>query len=340
MSSRRRNSKPKMADDDCCTCCRRPGGGICSFRLFLFILSAVPAAVILSLERSTVSISYESDHWFHECAKWDSQAGRFLVSTMAGGGLAEVKEGEESVVVTDDEVAGNISVGIFVDRPRERVLVVYSDGIKVRYGGVGAYRLDTWERIFLTHLNQPGDEPSLADDVAVDSDGNSYITDAKSNKIWKLGPNGDLLSIIKNKSFTPKKGFFNNVIGLNGIIYHPNGFLLVIHTSTGSLFKIDTKTEEIKVVRVKGSLNRGDGLELMSDNKLIVAGTPSRLVESKDGWVSAKVVGQYVGPIHRIATSATVKDEKVYLNHLVGFGIFGKKTHRLAEAVFVPLEVN
>lgn len=182
-----------------------------------------------------------------------------------------------------------------------------------------------------------GDEPSLADDVAVDEEGNSYITDAKSNKIWKVSSDGEPLSVIKSSIFVQKKGLLNNFVGLNGIVYHPNGYLLVIHSSTGSLFKIDTGTEEITLVKVEGSLERGDGLELLSNEKLVVAGTPSRLVESLDDWITAKVIGRYVGLIHRIPTSATVKDGKVYLNHLVGFG-FGMKAHRFAEAIFTPLE--
>jgi hypothetical protein len=173
--------------------------------------------------------------------------------------------------------------------------------------------------------------------VAVDELGSSYITDAKSNKIWKVSSDGELLSVIKSDIFVQKKGLLNNLVGLNGIIYHPNGYLLVTHTSTGALFKINNETEEITLVKVEGSLKRGDGLELMSNEKLIVAGTPSRLVESSDNWTTAKVIGRYVGLIHRIPTSATVKDGKVYLNHLVGFG-FGPKTHRFAEAIFTPLE--
>lgn len=192
-----------------------------------------------------------------------------------------------------------------------------------------------WVDNLILYQNATGEKPSLADDVAIDEEGNAYITDARSNKIWKISSDGELLSVIKSDIFVTKRGLLNNLVGLNGIVYHPNGYLLVIHTSTGSLFKINTRTEEIALVKVEGSLERGDGLELMSNEKLIVAGTPSRLVESSDDWTTAKVVGRYVGPVHRIPTSATMKDGKVYLNHLVGFG-FGRKTHRLAEATFTP----
>ncbi|KAJ4764431.1 Calcium-dependent phosphotriesterase superfamily protein [Rhynchospora pubera] len=329
----------------CCSCRRRgksdptsTSGRCGSFPLILFILSAIPTSLIFSLEQSTKSISYLSDHWFHECAKWDPLSEKFLVSTFYGGGLAEVSPdgGEEKLVVKDPAVAGYLSAGVNIDQVRKRVLVVYSDPIWSRYSGIGAYRLGTWDRIFLTQLAGPGDEPSLADDVAVDEEGNAYITDARSNKIWKLSTDGELLSVIKSDIFVQKKGLLHNFVGLNGIVYHSNGYLLVVHTSTGSLFRINTKTEEITLVKVEGSLKRGDGLELMSNDKLVVAGTPSRLVESLDDWTTARVVGRYVGVIHRIPSAATVKDGKVYLTHIVGFGFGTKKMHRLAEAIFTP----
>ncbi|MQM04890.1 hypothetical protein Taro_037694, partial [Colocasia esculenta] len=51
------------------------------------------------------------------------------------------------------------------------------------YGGLSTYGLVTWRRLFLTQLNGPDDEPSDADDVAIDRGGNAYVTDAKSNKL-------------------------------------------------------------------------------------------------------------------------------------------------------------
>lgn len=180
-----------------------------------------------------------------------------------------------------------------------------------------------------------GDEKSFADDVAVDPEGNAYVTDAKASKIWQLGVHGEILSVIRSPLFTPKQ-WYKGLVGLNGIVYHPNGYLLVVHTFFGNLFKVEIqKGGDVKLVKiVAGSLLFGDGLELLSPTQLVVAGNPSgRLVESSDDWQTASVVAKFAGPAHRLATAATVKDGKVYLNHLVGMG-YPKKTHALVEAVF------
>uniref|UniRef100_J3LN35 SMP-30/Gluconolactonase/LRE-like region domain-containing protein n=1 Tax=Oryza brachyantha TaxID=4533 RepID=J3LN35_ORYBR len=184
-------------------------------------------------------------------------------------------------------------------------------------------------------LKKTGDS-TLADDVAVDEEGNAYVTDAKGNKIWKVSPDGEPLSVIKNATFFQRPGWINNFVGLNGIVYHPNGYLLVVHTSGGDLFKVDPKTESVHVVKVQGSLKTGDGLALLSPTRLVAAGLVNRLVESDDDWETAKVTGRYVGPAHRIGSSATVKDGDVYINHIIGFG-FGKKTHVISKAAFAPL---
>lgn len=258
------------------------------------------------------------------------------------GGVGELKLQTDDNHVLDEitafkdvDLAGNASVGISIDRSRNRLLVVTADLIGNRYGGLAAYDLSSWRRLFLTHLTKPGDEKAFADDVAVDEEGNAYVTDVKNSKIWKVNVDGKLLSIIKSPLFTPKE-WYKNLVGLNGIVYHPDGYLLVIHTFSGNLYKIDLKKgEEITLVKiVKGSLQFGDGLELLSPTKLVVAGNPAgRLVESTDGWETASVVGKFSGAMHRLATAATVKDGKAYISHLIGLG-YPKRKHVIVEAVF------
>ncbi|KAI6694603.1 hypothetical protein NL676_022313 [Syzygium grande] len=321
---------------------------LCSAKLIaaFLLLSAVPFAYLISLELSpptTHVLHYHSSGFLRECAKWDAPGRRFLVSFLEGGvGQVPVPGDrspavlEEATVVKDADLAGNASLGLAVDGARGRLLVAVADVIGNRYSAVAAYDLSTWKRAFLTQLSGPSDEKSFADDVAVDAEGNAYVTDAKASKIWKVGVDGELLSIIRSPLFIPKE-WYRNLVGLNGIVYHPNGYLLVIHTFSGNLFKIDVANggEDVKVVDVAGGpLTFGDGLELLSPTKLVVAGNPSgRLVESLDGWQSASVVGRFKGPSHRLATAATVKDGKVYLNHMFGLG-YPRKKHALVEAVF------
>lgn len=320
------------------------------FVISLLLVSAVPIGIIVSLERAPAAghvYHYHGVGWFRETAKWDPLNRRFLVSRFEGG-VGEVtldrrhRDGvlDEITAVEDADLAGNASLGICIDHPRNRLLVVEADLITNRYSGLAAYDLSSWQRLFLTHLATPqGDEKTFADDVAVDEAGNAYVTDAKGSKIWKVSVEGRLLSTIKSPLFTPKE-WYKNLVALNGIVYHPDGYLLVIHTFTGNLYKIHLNhkgepEEHVKLVKLlTGSLQFGDGMELLSRTKLAVAGNPSgRLVETSDGWETASVVAKFWGPMHRLATSATVKDGKVYLSHAIGLG-YPKKKHAIIEAVF------
>ncbi|CAN6969025.1 unnamed protein product [Brassica oleracea var. botrytis] len=319
-----------------------------SVALFL-VISAVPIAYLICLERAapyTHVFSYHSSGFFRECAKWDDAGRRFLVSFMDGGGIGEIvpRDGnsdvlDEVTVVKDADLAGNASLGIAIDRDRNRLLVAVADLLGNRYSALAAYELSTWRRIFLAELSGHSIEKSFADDVAIDAHGNAYVTDAKGSKIWKVDVSGELVSTIESPLFTPP-GWYNNLVALNGIVYHPDGFLVVIHTFSGLLYKIDLTADgddgnKVSVIQVAGgTLRFGDGLELLSPTKIVVAGNPSaKLIESSDGWQTATVTGWFnTGMVHRIVSSATVKEGKVYLNHIVGFG--SKKRHILVEAVF------
>ena len=92
---------------------------------------------------------------------------------------------EEVTVVKDVDVAGNASLGIVVDRPRNRLLVVNADAIGNRYSALSAYDLSTWNRLFLTQLSGPSEEKSFADDVAVDAEGQTQVCPSSATKMDK-----------------------------------------------------------------------------------------------------------------------------------------------------------
>ncbi|KAJ7977661.1 Calcium-dependent phosphotriesterase superfamily protein [Quillaja saponaria] len=307
---------------------------LCStkFLAFLFLISTIPIGIIISLQRAqptTHVYYYHGAGWFRESCKWDDHNRRFLLSFLEGGvGQISVPEHhmpetilQEVPLVKDADLARNSSLGIVIDRPRNRLLVVYADIIGHRYAALAAYDLSTWKCLFLSQLSGPK--------------GNAYVTDAKASKIWKVGVDGKFLHFIRSPLFTLNK-WYKTLVALNGIGYHPDGFLIVIHSFSGNLFKIDVAKEEVKLIKVAGGpLSFGDGLELLSLTKLVVAGNypTGRLVESSDGWGTASLGKKLSGPTHRLSTAATVKDGKVYLNHLVGMG-YPKKKHVIVVADF------
>lgn len=141
---------------------------LCSTKSFMLLLliSAIPFAYIISLERTkfaTHVYQYHSSGFMRECAKWDQSHRRFLVSFL-GGGIGQISVPRdylpqtvlnEVMVVKDVDLAGNASLGIVLDHPRNRLLVVVSDLFWNKYSALAAYDLSTWKRSFLTQLSGP-----------------------------------------------------------------------------------------------------------------------------------------------------------------------------------------
>jgi hypothetical protein len=151
-------------------CCGRQTGpddgrprrrGFCGPALAALALAA--AAAVAFLEGTSGGVYYAGEGWMHECAKWDAEGGRFLASTFFGAGVAEVRGGGaagERVVLSDPDAAGRVALGLAVDAPRRRLLLVYADRLpRFGYAALAAYDLGSWRRLFLTRLDVPGASP-------------------------------------------------------------------------------------------------------------------------------------------------------------------------------------
>lgn len=283
--------------------------------------------------------------WLRESVRWDAQNHRFLVSYMEGGlGQVAYSPGappvrEHTLVPSDagHPVPGISTNGFHIDHDRNRVVAAIGDASKFKFSAVAAYDIGTWKQIF--YLKLAGTETrSLADDVAIDPDGNIYVTDAVGALIWKVRSDGSSFEILTLKdAFKVKpKSRLLSWVTVNGIVYHPEGFLLVVHTGGDCLFRVSLDGKDVRRVDMGGSL-LGDGIALASPSQLAVAGlwTGVRLVESKDAWSSANITHFYASPRHRIATSVTVKDGAVFVNYLIGYGIPYLST--IGQAAFKPI---
>eukprot|EP00249_Psilotum_nudum_P025195 c29444_g1_i1 orf=841-1824(+) len=312
--------------------------------LIVSLVSVLIYSVVISHKRpkSTLSgdwIDYESNGWFRESFQWDPIERRFLLSAMEGG-IAEVRVFDnttklvEKKLVTDMDCGGNSTLGLTLDVQRHRVLTTIADVVGKKYSALAAYDTRTWQRLFLTKLAGP-EELSLAEDVTVDPNGTAYVTDAKGNAIWKVSEDGRA-TLLTNDSLLqsqPNK-LPLKIMGLTGIQYHPDGYLLVVHSWSGTLFKVNLDNSVVTVIKTSQPLVLAAGMVLISKDRLVVAGIPgARLVRTDDSWQTATVTHQYVGLLHRFPTAATVKDGKVYVNHLLGIG-FKVRSFSIREATF------
>ena len=85
-------------------------------------------------------------------------------------------------------------------------------------------------------------------------------------------------------------------VGLNGIVVHPDGFLLVAHNTDGAVLKVDLKDPlKIEKVKIPTFFPGADGLAIDELKNLILVQNKGVnkvfKLSSSDGWKTAKITG-------------------------------------------------
>ncbi len=251
-----------------------------------------------------------------EGVEYDQANGRFLTGSLTEGTIFEIhNDGSMTAVVIDPELVS--SVGIEVDEPRNRLLVANSDsavfdGSSRGQAKLGVFDLTTGDRIAMVDLapalgDVADDAAFFANDVTVADDGTMYVTDTRMNVVYQV--DGAYEASVLHR-FEPTEGF-----ALNGIVHHPDGYLLVI--GSGNIYKMPVNdpatTQQVSLAEpVAGA----DGLVWAADGRLAVvsnSGAGVVALTSSDGWMSAAVAGvaTYEG---QSTTGAAVGDD-IYVVH-------------------------
>ncbi|MFB9906649.1 SMP-30/gluconolactonase/LRE family protein [Allokutzneria oryzae] len=217
-------------------------------------------------------ISAKASNLFPEGIAWDPLRRSFLVTSLS--------EGTISVVRPDGRVrafAGHPTMvqtfGVHVDAARGRVLVAYGDmgtghrstpETTYKSSGVGIFDLASGKPLHIVDL-AIGPGKHSANDLAIDRAGNAYVTDPASDALYRIDTHGRPSVLVRDSRLS------SGAIGMNGIVWHPNGFLLATRYDTGTLLRIPLDDpSRITEVRLDRPLVGGDGLDLRPDGTLAV----------------------------------------------------------------------
>lgn len=165
-----------------------------------------------------------------------------------------------------------------------------------------------------------------ANDLTVDDNGDVYITDSFSPVIYKVNKKGKATVFVENDQF---KG---DGINLNGILVHPNGYLLVAKNSDGKLFKVDLKTKAVSEVQLATPIVGMDGLLLDKDGSLIVGQNTAHeayhKVVSTDDWKSGYIVASDTKGLNFATTSTMDNKGDIYFANTYISDLFQGKNDR------------
>ena len=251
-----------------------------------------------------------------EGIEYDALGDRFLVGSLVDGTVYELGyDGSVTPFIVDDELVS--SIGIEVDAARDRLLVANSDDDV--FGGqgpgtakLGVYRLSSGERVAMVDVGAiaGGDDDSIVfvNDLTVDDAGNVYLTDTFMNQVYKVDT-GYSASVLYR--FEPTTG-----LGLNGIVHHPDGYLIVVAVGgQGLLYRIPLDDPEAaQPIGLSQPATGADGLVWASDGRLIVVSNSSSSAlayRSNDGWRTAELVG--VASFEGQATTGAARGSEIYV---------------------------
>lgn len=257
-----------------------------------------------------------------EGIEWDAANERFLTSSNGGEGtiFAIADDGTVTPFIEDDDLVSTI--GIHIDRENARLLVcnsdltIFNDPEAAGVAQLGSYDLNTGERLYFVDLGALlGEGRHFCNDVTSDADGNAYVTDSLSPVIYQVTPDGEASIFIEDEQLIGE-GF-----GLNGIEYHPDGYLLVAVSGTGSLYKIPLDDPQALAQVELGEAFSADSIVLHPNGNLIAvvttfngasrANTEVLEVASNDDWEAAEIINRV--PTDPDVTTAAVRDEAVYV---------------------------
>jgi hypothetical protein len=267
---------------------------------------------------------------YPEGIAFDKFNNRFLVSSFGKGTIGTVSFiGDYTPFIRDDDLKSTL--GLHIDEARKRVVVAVTDGLFGDVAKVGVYDLQTGSRIWLIDLAPLWPEAiHLADDLAIDPEGNIYITDAKSPVIYKVDINGRASVFFENDLFAKPPGFPFYWVGFNGIVYNNNGFLIVAFYAAGKLIKIPVNDPinfsevqlDVPITSADGLLLSQNGRELIVvDNKYLTYPPVIVRMVSNDKWVSAQRIESFPTGFTS-PTTATSDGRNVFVLYTYLFDIF------------------
>ena len=265
------------------------------------------------------NVNFTADTAYPEGVVWSAKEGAFFVSSVRHGTVGKVDmAGRYAPFIVDDKLVS--SVGMALDAKRNILWVAIGDvgasrhsgpGTQGKLAAVAAYDAGTGQRRAYHDLGRLHEGKHFANDLALDADGNVYVTDSFSPVIYRIDTAG------RASVFARSPWFVGDGFNLNGIVCHPDGYLLVNKHNSGELFRVSlTDPQQITRVALPEALKGADGMVLREPGRvsLVQNSGADRTVDlvSADGWKTA-TVSHVQKSIHSFPTTAATVGKDLYV---------------------------
>jgi sugar lactone lactonase YvrE len=272
-------------------------------------------------ESQTTRINFKAPKLYPEGTAYYPAKKIFFVSSVRTGTIGTVDEKGTYKIFYEDPTLKS-SYGMKVDQKRNKLWVCTGDANYSIYADSATFKkmirligldLNTGKKTDDIDLSNLVEGKHFANDITLDEKGNIYITDSYSPVIYKVDPQMKPGILVRSDLF---KG---GDVGLNGIVWSSQGYLIVAHNTKGQLFKIDLmQPGRITKIQVNTFFPGADGLLWDASGNLVLIQNKgvnkTFQLSSKDGWQSAEVKGYTLveDRLHQ-PTTATMNNGQVYV---------------------------
>lgn len=271
---------------------------------------AIAVAVSAALAIPSMALAHDPDR-IDLPAGWQPEGVTSDGSTLYAGSLADgaiwkgdVATGEGAVLAEGSE--GRVTVGVEVEPEAGRLWAAGGPGGQVfAFDAASGELLETYQF-----------EAGFLNDVAITSDG-VYVTDSFMPQLIAISlPDDGGLPGASDAVAMPLSGDveYGEGFNLNGIVAAADG-LIVVHSPTGDLFRVDPATAETTAIDTGGAeLTAGDGLELDDSTLYVVRNQLNQIavLELDEGLASAEQTGTLEAEGLDIPTTATLVDGSLW----------------------------
>ncbi len=254
------------------------------------------AAQLTWAQQPTKRIEFEAPESYPEGVAFDKAANVFYVSSARLGTVGKVtKEGRYSELYADKTLKS--TYGLKVHPDGKRLFVCAGDAnyskfstpdTKKKMARLLILDLKTGKKLNDIDLGGFIAGEHFPNDLAFDKEGNAYITDSYAYGVYKVDAKGTA-SVFSTNELLKTAG-----VGPNGIVYHPEGFLLVANNGKGALIKLPISNPNSGTkVKIDQFFPSADGM-LLNDNStltLVQNGGVNKIfkIKSTDNWTTAEV---------------------------------------------------
>lgn len=296
---------------------------------------------------------FEAPDSYPEGVAFDKTRQVYYVSAARNGAIGRVSlSGKYTVLYADSSLKS--SYGIKIHPDGRRLFVCISDAnysrlttSETRKKMIRLISIDvvTGKKEADIDLSKLVPGKHFGNDLTFDNKGNIYITDSYANVIYKVGTDS------KASVFANSDKFKTEGIGLNGIVYHPGGFLLTASSNKGRIYKVSTDNPtQVEQVMIDQYFLGGDGLLLDDSNRLVIVvnGGNDKIfrLATDDNWKSAYLEGTtLIADRFTYPSTATMNGKDVWVmnarfNELVDSNSVPSKSFAIQKAVFKPVPLK